>query len=362
MMNPVSRERLFGYDQVFAHPVTVAVTLALAGVLLLVPLLIALLSWRGRISAGHRRELLLRYYSWLVIVPLLLGPILLGAAWTILGVGVLSLLCYREYARATGLFRERTISVMVVLGILAITFAVFDNWYRLFVALTPLTIAAIAAAAILADRPKGYVQRVALGIFGFALFGTCLGHLGYLANDANYRPMVLLILLAVEMNDVFAYVTGKTLGRRKLAVNTSPNKTIGGALGALVLTTLLVAGVGRFVFRGTVLASPVHLVILGVLISVVGQLGDLMLSSIKRDLGVKDMAATIPGHGGLLDRFDSLLLVAPAVFHYVNYFVGVGVDQPIHVLTVGAASRAAPITALVAALVRLGSPDLPTGG
>lgn len=334
-MNPISRQRLFDYHQAFAHPVTLAVTLALVGVLLLAPLAIILLSWRGRIGAGQRKELMLRYYSWLVMTPLLLVPILLGAFWTILGIGVLSLLCYREYARATGLFREKTISLMVALGIVLISFAVLDNWYRLFVALSPLTIAALAAAAILADRPKGYIQRVALGVFGFALFGACLGHLGYLANDANYRPLLLLTLVSVELNDVFAYVSGKTFGHRKLAPNTSPNKTVGGAVGALVLTTLLVVAVGRFVFRGTVLESIGYLIVLGFLISVVGQLGDLMLSSIKRDLGLKDMAATIPGHGWLLDRFDSLLLVAPAVFHYVNYFVGIGNGQPARIWTGG---------------------------
>jgi phosphatidate cytidylyltransferase len=190
-------------------------------------------------------------------------------------------------------------------------------------------------AAILRDEPKGYIQRVALGVFGFALFGSCLGHLGYLANDRDYRPVLILIFLSVELNDVFAFIVGKTLGKRKLAPNTSPKKTIAGALGALVLTTALVAGVGWFVFQGTMLAHPVHLVILGILISVLGQFGDLVLSSIKRDLGLKDMAATIPGHGGLLDRFDSVLLVAPAVFHYINYFVGVGADQVPNVFTGG---------------------------
>ena len=71
--------------------------------------------------------------------PLLLAPILLGAFWTILGVGILSLLCYREYARATGLFREKVISLVVTLGILTMTFAVLDNWYGLFVAVPPFT-------------------------------------------------------------------------------------------------------------------------------------------------------------------------------------------------------------------------------
>ena len=67
---------------------------------------------------------------------------------------------------------------------------------------------------------------------------------------------------------------------------------------------------------------------MGTLLSFTGQLGDLVISSVKRDLGIKDMSAAIPGHGGLLDRFDSLLFVGPALFHYINYFVGVGADLP----------------------------------
>ncbi|MER3417426.1 MAG: phosphatidate cytidylyltransferase [Chloroflexota bacterium] len=332
-MTTEARERLFGAGHAFDHPVTLVVTLTVASLLLLTPVVIWLLVRLGRINEKLRAELMLRYWSWLVLTPLIVVPILLGAAWTILGVGILSLLCYREYARATGLFREKAVSLVVVLGILAVTFTELDHWYRLFVALVPFSIGVIAIVAILRDQPQGYIQRVALGVLGFVLFGSCLGHLGYLANDRNYRPMLLLIFLNVELNDVFAFMVGKTLGKRKLAPNTSPKKTVTGAVGALVLTTLLMMGVGSLVFQETVLASLAHLVILGVLLSVLGQFGDLMLSSIKRDLGIKDMAATIPGHGGLLDRFDSVILVAPAVFHYINYFVGVGTDQAPHVLT-----------------------------
>ena len=132
----------------------------------------------------------------------------------------------------------------------------------------------------------------------------------------------------MELNDIFAYICGHLFGHRKFVPNTSPNKTVGGALGAIALTTPLVAIGAHFVWSGTALDTPVRLLGLGIIVSMVGQFGDLMLSSIKRDLGLKDTSKLIPGHGGILDRFDSLILVAPAVFHYVNYFVGFAVGQP----------------------------------
>lgn len=327
--------RLFDYSGAFDHPVTIWISASVAGLLAITPAVFAILTATGRIDQKHRDELWTRYFSWLVLTPLMLGPVLLGPMWTIAGVTVLSLACYREYARATGLFRERSISLIVVLGIGLVTFAALDHWYELFLALFPITVACIGMVAILPDRPQGYIQRVALGVLGFSLFGAALGHLSYFANDRNYRPILLMLLVAVELNDIFAYIAGKLFGRRKLAPNTSPGKTTAGCLGALLATTILTAILAHFTFHGTRLDSPLPLLMLGFMIGVVGQFGDLMLSSIKRDLGIKDMAATIPGHGGLLDRFDSLLLVAPAVFHYVAYFVAVGGDQPRRIITGG---------------------------
>ena len=334
-MNNATWQRLFGFRHAFDDPVTVVLTLAVAALLLLAPLLIFSTARAAKSTADKRKELWDRYRSWIWLVLLILIPILAGAFWTILAVATLSFLCYREYARITGLFRERTISLIVVIGILFLTFAELDNWYRLFVALFPLTVALIAIGGLIADQPKGYIQRVGLGVLGFALFGSALGNLGYMANDWNYRPILLLILCSVELNDIFAYICGHLFGHRKFVPNTSPNKTVGGALGALVLTTPLVAVIAHFIWRETALDSAIRLVGLGIIISVVGQFGDLMLSSIKRDLGLKDTAKLIPGHGGLLDRFDSLILVAPAVFHYVNYFVGFAAGQPERIFTGG---------------------------
>src|SRR5690606_13859303 len=106
-----------------------------------------------------------------------------------------SLLCYREYSRMTGLFRDRLVSGTVVVGILALAFASLDNWHGLFIAVIPIVTALVAMVGILRDEPSGYIQRVSLGLFGFLLIGSGLGHLGFLANDTLGRPMVLMLLV-----------------------------------------------------------------------------------------------------------------------------------------------------------------------
>lgn len=324
-------ERLFGYQHAFDHPVSLGIAATLAIVLAVYPLVHLLLA--KRLKPEFAKELWERYITWLILVPLLIGPILLGAAWTMGMVLAIALLSFEDYARATGIFRDRAVYAVVVLGILVEIFAAVDHWYGLFMAAGPLMIGLLAAIPIAADQPKGYIQRVALGVFAFALFGSALGHLAFMANDVDYRPRLLMLIVAVELNDVFAFTCGKLFGRTKLAPNTSPNKTREGALGALILTTTLVYLLSGSIFEGTVLAHPAHRIVLGLLISGFGQLGDLMLSSIKRDLGIKDMGSVLPGHGGFLDRFNSLLLVSPVVFHYINTWIGWGVGEPIQLMT-----------------------------
>lgn len=311
----------------FDHPLTLPLLVGVGILLALVP--VVFLGLSSRVTPKLRDELWARYYSWLWLVPLMLVPVLLGRLATVAGFGILSLLCYREFARATGFFRERLLSAMVVLGIILIMVAAADHWYHFFMALPSLVVSLIVILALVRDQPSGYIQRIALAVLAFLLFGVCLGHMAYFANDLHFRPLILSILLCVELNDVLAFTCGKLFGKKKLCPGTSPNKTLGGSLGALVLTTGIFALLGSVLFAGTVLASPVHLLVMGFLLSFTGQLGDLVVSSIKRDLGLKDMGAGIPGHGGLLDRFDSLIFVGPALFHYIAYFLGVGTGQPV---------------------------------
>lgn len=330
-MNPIARDRLINPLGAFDHPATLPLLLVALLPLLLAPIVLRL--GRRHIRAETLRDAWQRYRGWLVLVPAMAAAVLLGAAWVIAGVAGLSLLTFREYSRATGLFREKFICYLVVLGGVVDQFAALDNWYPLFVATFPLAVACIAGFAAAQDRPKGYLQRVALGVVAFCLFGSCLGHLSFLANDTDYRPRLAVVLIAVGFWDVSRYVIGKVVGGPPLAPNTNHNRTVSGAIGAALVVVVFVLAAGWFVFEGTRLQDVGRLTVLGLLIAVAAQLGDLMLAAIKRDAGVESLDVMIPGHGGLLDRFDSMILVAPVAFHGINFFAGIGADQPARIFT-----------------------------
>ena len=184
-MEPKAWERLFDFRQAFNEPAVVWIVGLLILFLSVTPPIFFLLDRLVGLEPALRQDLWRRYLSWLIMVPIIAVPVLMGPAWTILAVAALSLLCFGEFAAATGLFRDKLMCSLVVVGILALAFAEADHWYRLFVAMTPMSIVVITAVATSLDRPKGYIQRVALAIFGFLLFGACLGHLGFMTNDAT---------------------------------------------------------------------------------------------------------------------------------------------------------------------------------
>ena len=172
---------------------------------------------------------------------------------------------------------------------------------------------------ILRNLAQGQLQAMALAILGFTYIGWMFLHLALLAGGRVDCGYLLFLLFAVELNDVAAFAFGRLLGRpgRHLLRSTiSPKKTWEGALGALAVSMALPWAM-RFSFPQF---GALQLVLTGVIVGVGGQLGDLSISVIKRDVGIKDMGALIPGHGGILDRIDSLIYTAPLFLHMVDYF------------------------------------------
>jgi phosphatidate cytidylyltransferase len=180
-----------------------------------------------------------------------------------------------------------------------------------FAAMPIVAAVALFVVPILRNGTRGQLQSVALAILGFLLVGWMLGHLGWLTRSREPYGALIFVVFATEICDVCAYLGGKLLGRRKFRSAISPNKTWGGALTAL-LVAMALPWLLAFSFPHF---GAAHKLLAGLIVGVGGQSGDLAISLIKRDLGIKDMGAALPGHGGILDRIDSLLFVAPAFVH-----------------------------------------------
>jgi phosphatidate cytidylyltransferase len=262
----------------------------------------------------------------LIIAPIVLAVIVAGRTTTIVGVALLALFGFKEFARATGLYRDWWMSGAVYVGILGVTASSLiadpkldvPGWYGLFMTLPVYVVSLILVIPIARNRAKGQLQSIALAILGFAYLGWMLSHVGFLANSNNAYGYLLYLVVAVACNDVAAFTSGRLFGARRLRDQISPNKTFGGSLGALTVSMML-PWLMWFSFPHF---GPLQLVLTGLIVGVGGQLGDLAISVIKRDVGVKDMGVLIPGHGGLLDRIDSLIFTGPLFFHMVRWFYG----------------------------------------
>jgi phosphatidate cytidylyltransferase len=264
------------------------------------------------------------YRSWLVMAPIFLGCVFAGRAATIVLATLLALLGFKEFARATGLYRDWWMTGGVYAGIVAVGVVglVRDprsgvpGWYGLFMTLPVFVVALLLLIPILRNRTQGQLQAMSLAIVGFLYIGWMFGHLGFLANSRTAYGYLIYLVFAVELNDVAAFAFGRVLGRHPFRSNISPKKTWEGALGALAVS-LALPWLLRFSFPHF---GATQLILTGLIVGIGGQLGDLSISVIKRDLGIKDMGVTIPGHGGMLDRIDSLIYVAPLFLHMVDYW------------------------------------------
>jgi phosphatidate cytidylyltransferase len=301
-------------------PVFLFYLVVAASLLVFGGVVLAMLKWGLRKKVGHAWT---AYGGWLFIVPLLLLVFFLGREVAIVFVTLVAVLGFHEFARATGLYRDSIITWTVYLGIgtTGVVCLMTDptdgqpGWYGLFMALPVFVVALILVIPVVRNRAQGQLELLALAIVGFVYFGWMFGHLAFLANSTDAYSYLGYLVVAVAVNDIAAYICGTLFGRHLLRNNISPKKTWEGAAGALAVSLLLPWAL-RFSFPHF---EARDLIVAGLIVSIGGQLGDLIVSVIKRDLRIKDMGAMIPGHGGILDRIDSLIYVAPLFFHYVRY-------------------------------------------
>ena len=263
------------------------------------------------------------YRGWLVMIPIIGACLFAGREVAIGFFGVVALIAFTEYARATGLHRDLTKTYIVFAGIISMSALAIlrqpaagtSGLDATLMAIPAFVSAALVLASILRNQPEGQLKAIALALFGFVYIGWMFGHLALLANTPNSYGYLLYLIFAVELNDVAAYTCGKLFGRQPLCTNVSPWKTREGALGAVVISSLFPLAV-RFALPGF---SILECVLAGLIVGIGGHLGDLSISVIKRDVGVKDMGALIRGHGGVLDRIDSLIYAAPLFFYFARY-------------------------------------------
>lgn len=272
-------------------------------------------------------ELKLRIQTWWWLVGLLF--VALSFERTV-AVGLLAVVSFLAFKEFLSLIPTRPIdNGALLLAYLAIPVQylwVGRAWYGMFIIFIPVYVfLLLPLRMVIGGETKGFLRAAGTLHWGLMTTVFSLSHIGYLiVLPAHAGPhgavrgemLVFYLLVLTQLNDVAQFLWGKLLGRTKIAPRVSPNKTLEGLLGGVATTTLLAWLLAPWFTP----LSPVDALLAGGLISLFGFTGDVVVSAIKRDIGVKDSGSLLPGHGGILDRLDSLTYTAPLFFHFVYYF------------------------------------------
>jgi phosphatidate cytidylyltransferase len=261
--------------------------------------------------------LLKRVLSTVVLLPIFLAIVMLGPV-SLFGTTVVLIGAAGQW-EFTGMFERAGIRTRRVLGLVGgiVVTASFALPVSERVAFTTVLLVVLAAALW---RPRG--ERIAWEPLAITVFGICyvnwlLGY-GFWLRDLPFgKEWVLLLIWVTWLGETAAYLVGSSVGRHPLAPVISPKKTIEGAVAQLCVS-ILAAIVGQAWFFSALPRE--HAVVVGALLGAVGQVGDLVESALKRSVGTKDTGHLIPGHGGMLDRVDSLLFNTPVLFYYAFYY------------------------------------------
>jgi phosphatidate cytidylyltransferase len=269
-------------------------------------------------------ELVARVKAWWIMAVVFFGAIAVNQKISLVFFGFLSFWALKEFVT---LLKTRPADhralVWTFLAVPIQYLWVGLDWYGMFIIFIPVYMFLfLPLRLVLARETAGFVASASQLQWGLMAFVFGLSHLAMLLTlpaagitSANGRTLLLFLVFVVEMSDVLQFVWGKTLGRHKILPTVSPNKTWEGFLGG-IFTTALASLLIRFLTPFTVLET----IGVALLLTVAGFFGGAVMSAVKRDFGVKDFGGLIPGHGGMLDRVDSLCYAAPVFFHFLRCF------------------------------------------
>ncbi len=297
-------------------------SLAVIFALLLIATVVnGLLVWRR--PGKDWRELTLRIRTWWVII-ILFSLAILSPHWLALTFfALVSFMALKEFLTlAPSRQTDRMPLLWMFIAIPINYWLIGINWYGMFVVFIPVyAFLFLPVRMVIAGDTQGFLRFVSQHHWSLMTTVFAFSHVAFLLvlPDDGKQTGALLVLFLVgltEFNDIAQYLWGKSIGRIKVMPKVSPNKTLAGLVGGVATTTLMAAVLGPVM---TPLNLPLSL-LAGFIIGLSGFCGDVVMSAIKRDIGVKDSGTLLPGHGGILDRLDSLIFTAPVFFHFIRYF------------------------------------------
>lgn len=313
-------ENIFRFDFVENNDLLIVVGLIFS-ILVFATLLFFIV---GKIKpSANLTELKARTKSWWLMATLFVVATIINTKISYIAIGMLSFIAFRELYSVLG-FRDadRRAIFWAFIAIPIQYYLAYIGWYGAFIIFIPVVMFLfLPLRIVLKGDTNGIIKSISSLHWTLMLTVFGISHMAYLLSlpeidgfKSGGRGLLLFLVFLTEINDVLQFTWGKLFGRHKIIPKISPNKTWEGFLGGLISTTI----VGYFLAFLTPL-SGFQIVFVGFMIALSGFVGDIVMSSIKRDIGIKDMGNTIPGHGGVLDRIDSLAYTAPVFFHIVYY-------------------------------------------
>ena len=284
------------------------------------------------ITAAFRRfrpqkdttEVILRIKSWWVMVILFCVVMVIGRATSIIFFCFVSFIALKEYLSLMPSRRaDRRVLFWAYLAIPIQYWWIYTSCYGMFIIFIPVyAFLFLPMRMVIIGNTKGFLHAVGTLHWGLMTTVFSISHLAYLlvlpGEDATMTSgpcLVFYLLCLTELNDVFQWVWGKSFGKRKVMPLVSPNKSWAGLIGGVLTTVLLSYLLAPFLTP----LSRIHAVIAGIIIGIGGFIGDVTISAVKRDIGIDNSGSILPGHGGILDRVDSLTYTAPLFLHFIRY-------------------------------------------